>query len=766
MRFCTQCGAQLPDAAKFCTKCGKKVPEPVSAAPAPQAPSAPAYQAPAAPVYEAPVVKPVEEEATQYVAPAYVAPKAPVVEEEATQYVASAYVAPKAPVVEKEATQYVTPAYAASQQPAYQAPAQPAYQAPAQPAYQSPAKPAYQAPAQPQQPARPAAPQGGSVTPPPAAPAKAQKKAKKKGKGGLIALICAVVLALGLVAFLLISLLCGGAKKDAAELGLYNVTSIMEDGDEVELNDEWIELLAKGKAKIAILDDEYDAKWEIDGTDFTLKQAGDEYTGTLEDGVLTLDISGIEYTFVKEGMEDEEAEEDKEDKEDKEDGEEEGKKDEDAAAPALPAEVGYWTLSGMEQDGQSVGEDEIAAMKEMGIEIFLVLYEDGTGVLQAEEAETVTWGDGQIVPDSSPEEPASYVIEDGVLSLEADGMVMKFARGEGEAPEVELPADEPAAEEAPAVEEPAAEAIPEPEPEEEPVDSAMLGYWVIARMEEDGVSVNEEEIAMMKEAGVEVFLELYADGTGILQGEETLEMVWGDGVIYPVDEPEEPVAIYLDGDELVLENDNEAMIFVREGAEPSEEQAAAANGFEMWEGDWYGWWIVLDATGSYVEFIDNYWDAYATIDVDGDFGTFTLWDHSCSKSEPAVVCDVVFDSYGATDWGTMISLEGTFLDDDILGEEWYVDPGDSKMSQFENMLVIEGVYQDPANSADSFEYVIFLRPWGQEWDDVEAAGENPDYYDDMMPGFYYDWYLPLLEMGYEMPDSYEEGLEIIEASGY
>ena len=463
-------------------------------------------------------------------------------------------------------------------------------------------------------------------------------------------------------------------------------------------------------------------------------------------------------------MEDEEAEEDKEDKED---GEEEGKEGESAAAPALPAEVGYWTLSGMEQDGQSVGEDEIAAMKEMGIEIFLVLYEDGTGVLQAEEAETVTWGDGQIVPDSSPEEPASYVIEDGMLSLEADGMVMKFARGEGEAPEVELPADEPAAEEAPAVEEPAAEAIPEPEPEpeEEPVDSAMLGYWVIARMEEDGVSVNEEEIAMMKEAGVEVFLELYADGTGILQGEETLEMVWGDGVIYPVDEPEEPVAIYLDGDELVLENDNEAMIFVREGTKPAEEQTAVT-GFEMWEGDWYGWWIVWDAYGSYTTYIDNFWEAFATIDVDGDFGTVTLWDNTCSKSDPIAVCDVVFDSYGATDWGTMISLEGTFLDGTILGEEWYVDPGDSKMSQFENMLVIEGVYQDPANSADSFEYVIFLRPWGQEWDDVAAAGENTDYYDDMMPGFYYDWYLPLLEMGYEMPDSYEEGLEIIEASGY
>ena len=75
MRFCSNCGAQLPDGTKFCQECGQKVSEPIApvqeapAAPVQEAPAAPVYAAPAAPVQEAqeetPHLHPVQRQVTQ-----------------------------------------------------------------------------------------------------------------------------------------------------------------------------------------------------------------------------------------------------------------------------------------------------------------------------------------------------------------------------------------------------------------------------------------------------------------------------------------------------------------------------------------------------------------------------------------------------------------------------------------------------------------------------------------------------------------------------
>ena len=89
MKFCTNCGAQLPEGVKFCTECGTKFDV-----------ETPVQETSAEPVYEAPA------------APA-------------------------------------EPAYEAPAEPAYEAPAEPAYEAPAEPAYETPAEPAYEAPAEP-----------------------------------------------------------------------------------------------------------------------------------------------------------------------------------------------------------------------------------------------------------------------------------------------------------------------------------------------------------------------------------------------------------------------------------------------------------------------------------------------------------------------------------------------------------------------------------------------------------------------------------------
>ena len=46
--------------------------------------------------------------------------------------------------------------------------------------------------------------------------------------------------------------------------------------------------------------------------------------------------------------------------------------------------------------------------------------------------------------------------------------------------------------------------------------------------------------------------------------------------------------------------------------------------------------------------------------------------------------------------------------------DWIVDPG---LMDFEDLIRIDGYYE---NGDDEFYYEIYLRPWGIEWDDVDA----------------------------------------------
>ena len=47
---------------------------------------------------------------------------------------------------------------------------------------------------------------------------------------------------------------------------------------------------------------------------------------------------------------------------------------------------------------------------------------------------------------------------------------------------------------------------------------------------------------------------------------------------------------------------------------------------------------------------------------------------------------------------------------------------------------------------------LYLRPWGMDWEDVRAADES------LLPYYYDDWYLPLIEAGGSMPDQIGEAL--------
>ena len=159
-----------------------------------------------------------------------------------------------------------------------------------------------------------------------------------------------------------------------------------------------------------------------------------------------------------------------------------------------------------------------------------------------------------------------------------------------------------------------------------------------------------------------------------------------------------------------------------------------------WNGDWYGWWIMTDCTGYYKEEEMDYmwWDICGTIDVGEDYvGTVTLWDEDFTRDDPMVDAAVSLNEAGTGERGTLYSEGGRFTNVELAHADWIVDPG---LLEYDDLIVIDGWYE---NGDDSYKYEIYLRPWGNLWDDDEI----------IKPYYYSDWYLPLIEAGEAMPDS-------------
>ena len=181
---------------------------------------------------------------------------------------------------------------------------------------------------------------------------------------------------------------------------------------------------------------------------------------------------------------------------------------------------------------------------------------------------------------------------------------------------------------------------------------------------------------------------------------------------------------------------------VNAGTEPTLPSATADDALlEWWNGEWYGWWKMTDCSGSYESMEGQWWDVCGVIDIGTDYtGVVTLWDESYTKSEPMVTAQVSLNEAGTGEHGTLVSESGWFTNVALEHADWIVDPG---LMEREDMICIDGWYED---GDDEFHYEFYLRPWGHRWGD---AGE------DVLPYFYTDWYLPLIEAGKSMPDSFD-----------
>ena len=166
---------------------------------------------------------------------------------------------------------------------------------------------------------------------------------------------------------------------------------------------------------------------------------------------------------------------------------------------------------------------------------------------------------------------------------------------------------------------------------------------------------------------------------------------------------------------------------------------------DWWNGAWYGWWTMTGCSGAYESMAGQWWDACAVIDIGSDYtGTVTIWDEDYSRADPMSQASVTLNSAGVGEHGTVMSESGYFTNLPLEHADWIIDPAiNSRFPDVENMICIEGWYED---GDDEFYYEVYLRPWGQLWDDFAA-----DYPDDI-PYYYDDWYLPLVESGSSMPD--------------
>lgn len=175
----------------------------------------------------------------------------------------------------------------------------------------------------------------------------------------------------------------------------------------------------------------------------------------------------------------------------------------------------------------------------------------------------------------------------------------------------------------------------------------------------------------------------------------------------------------------------------------SEDEGLQKEKNNRWSGDWYGYWILQNASGSWENMSGQVFDCFARLDMGIDnAGRITIWDEKSSFSFPLSVVELKLAPSPSL-YGSARSESGFFLSGDIEKGEWRIEPDKEKL---DNVLSFSSHYAGPDGE---FDYMFLLRPWGYIWDD---ATENEII---RLPYYYDQWYLPMLSEKNSMPDSFE-----------
>lgn len=237
----------------------------------------------------------------------------------------------------------------------------------------------------------------------------------------IIALLLAMAMLLSLAA-------CGGKDPNA---GVYNAVSCEALGFSLDCEGDWLELKAGGKGRLCLMGEEYKCSWTLEGEVFTLKNHGDEFQGTLHNGIITLDFGDMIYVYLMDPVTDEDGNVRGHVHQWKDADCENGEICTDCAAKGGDPlghdakEANYQEDSTCKRCGVVLGEKLQADMEKYGITEFMevgVIYPYATVTAKNEERETV--GELQILSyerfKSSEEYPEKEGYEWCVVETQAD----------------------------------------------------------------------------------------------------------------------------------------------------------------------------------------------------------------------------------------------------------------------------------------------------------------------------------------------------------
>lgn len=250
-----------------------------------------------------------------------------------------------------------------------------------------------------------------------------------------------------------------------------------------------------------------------------------------------------------------------------------------------------------------------------------------------------------------------------------------------------------------------------------------------------GASVQGQELPpeAVYPAGAELRLESGGRGTLTVNGEGG-EIRWSlkDGNFTLDTGSESSFGTFEDGViSLSLFDSGVLLRFVKQGGETEDGEADDAS-WQAFSGGWYGWWKIENSDGAFPE---SWFDCCAMLIPGEDGGAvLTLWDEDSSQNAPMALVKLKLDENGKA-----VSSGGWFWYAELGEGEWTLDTASAPLP---DMLCLQGCHE---SGQGIFDYTIYLRPWGMLWEDAEQ--DAPD----MLPYHYFDWYLPLIGDGADMP---------------
>lgn len=173
------------------------------------------------------------------------------------------------------------------------------------------------------------------------------------------------------------------------------------------------------------------------------------------------------------------------------------------------------------------------------------------------------------------------------------------------------------------------------------------------------------------------------------------------------------------------------LCFARQDAR-AEAKETDAGPWQAFSGGWYGWWKIENSDGVFPE---SWFDCCALLTPREDgSAVLILWDEDSAQNAPMALAELQMDETGRA-----VSSGGWFWYAELGEGDWSLDRDQAPLP---DMLCLQGRHE---SDRGSFDYTIYLRPWGMLWEDAEQ--DAPD----MLPYHYFDWYLPLAGAGAEMP---------------